>query len=121
MISINPHIKVRVSGGLPPVEVQQLVDTDLQTTSKTVVGAINELRTNINSIDIPTVEALVYNADTHYDFPSVGSVNVLYKAQSEKLVYQWNPSDLKYEPLCETTVDVGSIELIDGGNATSDS
>lgn len=60
----------------------------------------------------------VFNANTHYDFPSVGDVNMIYKAQAEKLIYQWNPTELKYEPLGSTVeVDVGDIDCINGGNA----
>lgn len=60
----------------------------------------------------------VFNAETHYDFPSVGSVDMIYKAQAEKLIYQWNPTELKYEALGSTVeVDIGDIEIINGGNA----
>lgn len=60
----------------------------------------------------------VYNADTHYDFPSVGRIDVIYKAQSEKLMYQWNPTELKYEALgASAEIDVNSVETINGGNA----
>lgn len=60
----------------------------------------------------------VYNADTHYDFPSVGKIDVIYKAQSEKLMYQWNPTELKYEALgASVEIDVNSVETINGGNA----
>lgn len=40
---MNPKIKVNIGKGRPPVELQQCVDTDLKTESKTVTGAINEL------------------------------------------------------------------------------
>ena len=64
----------------------------------------------------------VFNADTHYDFPSVGSVDMIYKAQAEKLIYQWNPTELKYEALGSTVeVDIGDIEYINGGNAYGNS
>ena len=59
----------------------------------------------------------VYNAETHYDFPSVGSVDMIYKAQSERLIYQWNPDELKYETIGSTGGDLGNIEIINGGNA----
>lgn len=63
--------------------------------------------------------ARVFNADTHYDFPSVGDVNVIYKAQEEKLIYQWSPTDLKYEVLGSSAeTDIGDIEYIYGGNAS---
>ena len=60
-------------------------------------------------------ENSVVNASTHYDFPSIGRVNAIYKAEQEKLIYQWNPDELKYEQL-----DFGAsleINLINGGNA----
>lgn len=64
----------------------------------------------------------VFNAQTHYDFPSVGSVDMIYKAQAEKMIYQWNPTELKYEPLGSTAeVDIGDIEYINGGNAYGNS
>ena len=60
----------------------------------------------------------VFNAETHYDFPSVGSIDVIYKAQSERLIYQWNPDDLKYETIGSVGGgDIGNIEIINGGNA----
>lgn len=60
-------------------------------------------------------ENCVINANTHYDFPSVGRVNVIYKAKQEKLIYQWNPDELKYEQLSfGASLD---INLINGGNA----
>lgn len=55
----------------------------------------------------------VFNAQTHYDFPSVGDVNVIYKAESERRIYQWNPTELKYEILSE----VPEYDLIHGGTA----
>ena len=67
--------------------------------------------------DLPYVEGdeFVVNAQTHYEFPSIGKVNVIYKAEAEKQIYQWNPAELKYE-----TLGVGGmsdIEIIDGGRA----
>lgn len=60
----------------------------------------------------------VFNAQTHYDFPSVGDVNMIYKAQSEKLIYQWNPTELKYDALgASVEIDISDIEQINGGNA----
>lgn len=69
--------------------------------------------------DLPYLyEDNVFNAQTHYDFPSIGDENTIYKAESEKMIYQWNPTALKYEALnsieSEPSLD---ITLIDGGNA----
>ena len=73
--------------------------------------------------DLPYIgEDNVINADTHYDFPSMGKANVIYKAESEKLLYQWNDTDLKYEVVgeAEITGDLADIKVIHGGNAVEE-
>ena len=70
--------------------------------------------------DLPYIgESNVFNANTHYDFPSIGNPNTLYKAEKEKMIYQWNPITLKYEALnvAESGGGVLDIDLINGGNA----
>jgi len=42
-------------------------------------------------------ERQVVNADTRYAFPSVGSPDVIYKAEKEKKLYQWNDDEYRYE------------------------
>ena len=61
----------------------------------------------------------VVNAETRYDFPSVGSPNVIYKAETERKIYQWNSDELKYELLSsgETTGEL-NIKVIYGGDAS---
>lgn len=59
----------------------------------------------------------VFNAQTHYEFPSIGSVDMIYKAEKERKIYQWNPEGLKYEVLSEIEVTIQDLELIYGGNA----
>ena len=69
--------------------------------------------------DLPYIhEEHVVNAQTHYDFPSIGKSNVIYKAESEKNIYQWNPTTLKYEIL-NSAESSGSldIDVINGGSA----
>lgn len=65
-----------------------------------------------------TSESIEYviNAQTHYDFPSIGKSNIIYKAESENNLYQWNASGLKYV-LLGSPGDYSDVELIDGGNA----
>lgn len=58
----------------------------------------------------------VFNAETHYDFPSIGKENVIYKAASEKTLYQWNTVSLRYEALTSGE-SIADIEIIHGGNA----
>ena len=59
----------------------------------------------------------VFNANTHYDFPSIGSVDMIYKAEDERKIYQWNPDLLKYEVLSEIEITIQDLEIIHGGNA----
>lgn len=59
----------------------------------------------------------VFNANTHYDFPSIGQVDLIYKAESERKIYQWNPVLLKYEVLSEIELTISNLDLIHGGNA----
>lgn len=59
----------------------------------------------------------VFNAKTHFEFPSIGSVDMIYKAEDEKKIYQWNEKELKYEILSEVEVTIQDIDMICGGNA----
>lgn len=70
--------------------------------------------------DLPYIgEDNVINANTHYDFPSVGKAHTVYKAESERLLYQWNTSKLAYEVVgeAEITGDLADIKVINGGGA----
>ena len=52
-------------------------------------------------------ETGVYNVLTKYDFPKTGSSNIIYKAELEAILYQWNSSIGQYEPLTSTEVIEG--------------
>lgn len=54
-------------------------------------------------------EGTIVNAQTHNDFPTDGNENTIYKAQDEKLLYQWNPNISEYEVL-------GTFGETDNGN-----
>lgn len=58
---------------------------------------------------------LVICKDTRYDFPSVGDSDVIYKANKEGILYQWNSEKVKYEKLLSSNID--GIRVINGGNA----
>ena len=58
----------------------------------------------------------IVNAATHYDFPSIGDVNTIYKAEEEKKIYQWNSKTLVYE-IINDNKDFSDIKIINGGNA----
>ena len=65
-----------------------------------------------------TGEDCVVNAQTHYDFPSTGKPNVIYKAEAEQTIYQWNSVSLKYEQLnFGGSGGIVDINLINGGQA----
>ena len=62
----------------------------------------------------------VINFNTHFDFPTVGRENVIYKAEEEKLLYQWNTAEMKFEKIgaaSEGGSDLSNIKVIHGGNA----
>jgi hypothetical protein len=42
-------------------------------------------------------KTLIVNAETHYDFPAIGDVHIIYKASQEKQFYQWNNQTYEYE------------------------
>ena len=60
----------------------------------------------------------VVNLPSSEDFPPIGNPNIIYKAEKEKQIYQWNATTKEYELLSEGT---GSgdldINIINGGNA----
>lgn len=75
-------------------------------------------------IDLPYLgEDNVENFENHYAFPSIGRDNVIYKAESEALLYQWNTTALKYEvlgPAAGEGGDLSNIQIIHGGNAAGE-
>jgi hypothetical protein len=56
-------------------------------------------------------KAVIINAPTHYDFPAIGDVNILYKASQEKQLYQWNAEVHDYELLIDLAQYVTQKEL----------
>ena len=72
--------------------------------------------------DLPYIgENEIVNMPTHYDFPSIGNPNTIYKAEQEQKIYQWNSRFLKYELIGTDTSGVLDIDLINGGNANGNS
>lgn len=73
--------------------------------------------------DLPYLgEDNVQNFENRFAFPSIGRANVVYKAESEALLYQWNTNELKYEPLGHAggDGDLNNIQVIHGGNAAGE-
>lgn len=85
--------------------------------AKIIGNRLSELDKKISDIVVGSgAEREVINKPTHFDFPSIGSVDFIYKAYNEKKTYQWNVEELKYEPLNEGGA-ISEITLINGGNA----
>ena len=89
-----------------------LPEENIPADSKTVGNKLADLDAKIADLESTSN---VFNANTHFDFPSVGSVNMIYKAYKEKKTYQWNAEELRYEAL---DVDIlEDISVINGGAA----
>ena len=68
--------------------------------------------------DLPYIgENDVKNYSTHYDFPSIGRADKIYKAENEALLYQWNTKKLAYELMNTSDGGVLDIDVIWGGDA----
>lgn len=94
-----------------------LTQSNIPGDAKIIGDKFAEIDEKISNIKITgSVEREVINKPTHFDFPSIGSVDFIYKAYNEKKTYQWNAEELKYEPLNEGST-LTKIELINGGNA----
>ena len=104
------------------VDIVSKVDTSLTQENipgdaKVIGDKLAELDKKISNIQVGTGgEREVINAATHFDFPSIGSVDFIYKDYKEKKTYQWNAEELKYEPLNEGGA-IPEIKIINGGNA----
>jgi hypothetical protein len=58
----------------------------------------------------------VYNFDSADVFPEIGDSNIIYKAEKEQSLYQFNSSTGKYEKLSDGK-GVENISIINGGTA----
>ena len=76
-------------------------------------------------IDLPSIgdeeynpNSGIINAPTKEDFPPIGNVNNIYKAQNEKQLYQWNSELKQYESLTGSTLEENEILILYGGSAS---
>lgn len=113
--------KGHFNGGSTPSEptkniYEQIIEKLEQKQDKLIAGDnISIVNNVISAVAISTARDLVVNANTHYDFPSIGDSNVIYKAEKERKIYQWDSTEMKYVPLCDIE---NEIELINGGDAS---
>lgn len=97
-----------------PTIYQQLLNSLEKKQDKLEAGAGITIE---NGVISTTSANSVVNAKTHLDFPSIGNPNVIYKAEEERKLYQWDEGTLTYVALDEGIADV---EIIHGGNASGD-
>lgn len=93
-----------------------LSEPNVPADAKAIGVALSDINTKVDNL-ANSVEQEVFNANTHFDFPSIGSVDCIYKAYKEKQTYQWNAETLTYEPLNSGDFNIEEIEIINGGNA----
>ena len=68
--------------------------------------------------DLPYIgEHNIVSYATHAEFPSVGNVNYLYKANDEDMLYCWDDKEADYVIIGPADIDSDVIDYIDGGNA----
>lgn len=68
--------------------------------------------------DLPYIDGKreVSNFDYVEEFPTVGDENVIYKAEKEQSLYQFNADTSKYEKISDGK-GIDNITIINGGNA----
>lgn len=68
--------------------------------------------------DLPYIDGKreVTNFDYAFEFPVIGDENVIYKAEKEQSLYQFNTDTYEYEKLSDGR-GIDDINIINGGNA----
>ena len=68
--------------------------------------------------DLPYIgEHNIVSYASHNDFPSVGNVNYLYKANDEDMLYCWDDKEANFVIIGPVGTNSETIDFIDGGNA----
>lgn len=68
--------------------------------------------------DLPYIDGKreVSNFDYVQDFPIIGDENIIYKAEKEQSLYQFNADTYEYEKISDGK-GIDNITIINGGNA----
>jgi hypothetical protein len=68
--------------------------------------------------DLPYIDGKreVSNFDFKEDFPLIGDENIIYKAEKEQSLYQFNADTAEYEKVSDGK-GIDNITIINGGNA----
>jgi hypothetical protein len=68
--------------------------------------------------DLPYIgEHNIISYANHNEFPSVGNINYIYKANDEAMLYGWDELNAIYVILGPADINNETIDYIDGGNA----
>lgn len=85
-------------------------------TGKLKIG--DGVHTNYNDLPYYSGDKEFLSYATFSELPEKGNINILYKVNDEKNLYQWNESELKYELLNSGSgFNPDEIKIINGGNA----
>lgn len=96
-------------------------DSDLNTTNKTVVGAINELKTNVNNINVPTKTSQLTNDSgyiTNSNIPTIPT-KVSQLANDSDYVTQTEMTDAIADAVTGGTVDLTGYQKSRDTNLTT--
>ena len=96
-------------------------DSDLNTTNKTVVGAINELKTNINNINVPTKTSQLTNDSgyiTNSNIPTIPT-KVSQLTNDSNYVTQTEMTDAITNAVTGGTVDLTGYQKSSDNNLTT--
>ena len=68
--------------------------------------------------DLPYIgEHNIISYASHNDFPAIGNVNYLYKANDEDMLYCWDDDEAVFITIGPVGATNETIDYIDGGNA----
>lgn len=96
-------------------EVQVNSELDLPTVVKYKGGETKDIIVNVdNSTQTITATLAKIKYNSIYEFPSIGSENLIYIDRSTMTMYLWDNETFKYERIGD---DWSDIEEINGGNA----
>lgn len=69
---------------------------------------------------VSSVPNYVVSKKSKRGFPIIGATDIIYKAEDEKKLYQWNSETSQYEALCEAeAIGIENIKIINGGNSNA--
>ena len=115
-------------------DIEKLKDTFITTEGGVITGPLTLLAEptddfhaitksyleNYTDEKLSSIPNFVVSEETKEGFPKTGEINIIYKAEKEKKLYQWNPDISDYEVLNKASIsDIENIKIINGGNSNA--